>query len=162
MNGTASVIDEIVHAQEQLAQRERELRNLVDTIPAMLFSSPALEGPFFMSSHLTQYTGSVPEDFLAPGGTDPERFRQELMHPEDVARVGATYARHFARGLPVVHRYRLRRSDGAWRWVESRCASLTDETGTTMGRYGIMIDIDDEVQSQRALRETQERLASAS
>lgn len=154
-------VEDEVNSVVVLRRRERELRDLVDTIPAMIFASPAPTGPLFMSKYYVDYTGYTVENFLAPGGTDPARVLRELIHPDDAERVARQYVEHFAKGMPLTQRYRVRRRDDAFRWVESRCASMHDDSGTPIGRYGILVDIDDEVQSQRALRETKDRLSRA-
>jgi PAS domain S-box-containing protein len=154
-------VDELTRVEEALRRSEREFRSLVDTIPAMIFAVPSPDGPLHMNKTYTDYTGYAVENYLAPGGTNPARVLDELIHPHDRERVARNYFHHFQLGQPLSHRYRLRRADGVFRWVEGRCASLHDETGNPVGRYGILIDVDDEVSSQRALRRSQDRLTRA-
>src|SRR5262249_27916145 len=67
-----------------------------------------------------------------------------------------------ATGEPLAARYRLRRNDGEYRWIQARSEPLRDDSGEILHWYGINIDIDDEVRAREALRLADDRLARAS
>ena len=62
-------------------------------------------------------------------------------------------------------KYRMRRADGVYRWIDTRAEPLRNQDGTiaaVVRRF--LIDIDDEVRAQQAeeaLRETSDKLAKA-
>ena len=128
----------------------------------MVWGTRDVDGPTYFNKTLLDYTGYRAENIGAPGGTDPGRALRELVHPDDQVYLRQSYEHSSRSGELVVHRYRVRRKDGVFRWVEGRSASLRDGTGTLAGRYGILVDVDDEVRSQGALWEAQERLSRAS
>jgi len=58
--------------------------------------------------------------------------------------------------------HRLRRSDGEYRWVETRTAAMRNAEGAIVQWNGVCFDIEDQVRAQEELRLAQERLARAS
>ncbi len=75
------------------------------------------------------------------------------LHPEDRADVVATLTRaHQERGVPVETEGRLRRPDGATRWVRVRALGATSERGP-LGIVGSLADIDDVKQLEERLRQ---------
>src|SRR5690606_33232886 len=58
-------------------------------------------------------------------------------------------------------RHRLRRFDGAYRWVETRAAAMRNAEGEISQWNVICLDIDGEVRAQDELRAAQENLARA-
>ena len=45
-------------------------------------------------------------------------------------------------------RFRQRRSDGIYRWVEGRSGPFRDDEGAIVQWYGVNLDVDDEVRAQ--------------
>src|SRR5262249_22880169 len=61
-------------------------------------------------------------------------------------------------------KYRMRRADGVYRWIETRAEAVQNQDGTIAQWYVVSIDVDDEVRAQQAeetLRETSDKLAKA-
>jgi signal transduction histidine kinase len=61
-------------------------------------------------------------------------------------------------GEPYTMKYRRRRADGVYRWMEGRAEPLRDRSGTIVQWYTAAIDIDDEVRAQEALRRSERQL----
>ena len=55
-------------------------------------------------------------------------------------------------------KYRLRRADGVYRWVEGRAEPLRDQDGAIVQWYGVSIDIDDQVRLYSELEEREARI----
>lgn len=151
-------IDEIKQAEDALRRSERAYRELIDTLPAMIWSIRTYDGPSFFNRTLLDYTGYDPDGEEC---RDLGTAVSVLVHPDDHPALREMHERDFRSGVPMVHRFRVRRADGVYRWVEERSGSGRDESGAITGRYGILIDVEDEVRSQRALREMRDRLARA-
>jgi PAS domain S-box-containing protein len=85
-----------------------------------------------------------------------------LVHPEDLERLA-----HSARGAveaptsPYEAEFRLRRSDGTYRWVLSRATVLRDAAGTPQRVLGAHVDITDRKQTELALQDAQASLKLA-
>jgi hypothetical protein len=75
----------------------------------------------------------------------------EGVHPEDLAACLATYLDHFGRRQPFAMRYRLRRHDGAWRWIDDR-GSPTFIEGVFTGYVGSCVDVTDQVEAELLLK----------
>jgi len=74
----------------------------------------------FASPNVERLFGWRPADLIG-------RSAYELFHPDDIARIAADHAGHQT-DEPGLVRYRLRRADGVWRWVEtSSRARRTDD-----------------------------------
>ena len=76
------------------------------------------------------------------------------VHPDDLARVGAEWARCLGSGEPYVTEFRVRRGDGEYRWFLVRALPIREEDGRIARWYGTCTDI----QEQRALLEQNAQL----
>jgi PAS domain S-box-containing protein len=65
----------------------------------------------------------------------------EGVHPDDMARCVAFYLDHFHRRAPFEMEYRLRRSDGEFRWIFDRGVPYTDDRGNFAGFIGSCVDV---------------------
>ncbi|HEY3400377.1 MAG TPA: PAS domain-containing protein [Geothrix sp.] len=77
----------------------------------------------------------------------------EGVHPEDLQRCLDIYTDHFNRRALFEMEYRLRRHDGAWRWIFDRGAPMYGPDGAFAGFIGSCTDITDRVETQAALDE---------
>src|SRR5262245_24690152 len=85
-----------------------------------------------------------------------------LVHPDDSARLLEALRCALATGEGYSMKYRMRRADGAYRWVDGRAEPVRDEGGSIVHWYAISIDIDDQMHAEEALRRAQDKLARAS
>ncbi|MDE2361976.1 MAG: PAS domain-containing protein [Hyphomicrobiales bacterium] len=89
---------------------------------------------------------------------DPEKGEQGAplsdylagVHSEDVDRIAEAVSHTVKTGERFVQEYRLRRKDGAARWVEARGERINDEAGEPARFVGVVVDI-------TAQKEAQER-----
>jgi PAS domain S-box-containing protein len=65
----------------------------------------------------------------------------EGVHPDDFERCVAHYLDHFQRRQPFEMEYRLRRHDGAYRWIFDRGVPYTDDAGAFAGYIGSCVDV---------------------
>ena len=81
----------------------------------------------------------------------------EGVHPEDLQRCVDHYLEHFRRHETFEMEYRLRRHDGAWRWIFDRGVAAFDASGEFLGFVGSCIDVTERVEAQEALAKARER-----
>lgn len=81
----------------------------------------------------------------------------EGVHPDDFDSCLKTYLGSFARRESFEMFYRLKRADGAYRWIQDRGGPFYDEGGVFRGYIGSCIDVTDRMESQRAAEEARER-----
>jgi PAS domain S-box-containing protein len=74
------------------------------------------------------------------------------VHPEDFDRCLQIYTNHFGDRKEFRMQYRLRRYDGAYRWIDDTGLPRYDHNGKFLGYIGSCIDIHDQRESQGELR----------
>jgi PAS domain S-box-containing protein len=161
--GTTIDIDDRKQAEESLRKSEQQLRLLIDTIPALVWCATPDGEPSYFNKRLMDYIGFTLESF-----DDPEtRSRRSaalkaVVHPDDIPALERRWTYSATTRKSFTHRYRLRRADGAFRWVDGRGEPLHDHHGSVVQWYCVNVDIDDATRMQDALRSTSDKLARAS
>ena len=131
-------------------QSERRLRQLMDAVPALVWSATADGTVSYVNRRYQEYVGLSLT--VAVKG---------VVHADDRPAVHERIARSCSSGEPFDMKYRLRRADGVYRWVQCRAEPQRDPDGRIVQWYGVVTDIDDEVRARDALRCAQDRLARA-
>ncbi|MBB2834042.1 UNVERIFIED_ORG: hypothetical protein GGD51_004202 [Rhizobium esperanzae] len=157
--GVSLDIDEEVRALEALRDRERELSQLVDMVPAQIRRLTPTGEPVFFNKRLIYFFGLDVGDMDQPGVSRLSAVINTLVHPDDAPRLLQTVHRSLVSGDPFSIKYRMRRFDGAYRWVDGRAEPLRDQNGAITQWYVISVDIDDEMRAQEALRERERELS---
>ncbi len=156
--GVAVDIDEAMRAQEALRQSERQLQQLIDAVPAVIWCTTPEGIPRYLNKRGKDVTGLSVKDLIAADGSRS----LTVVHPDDREAFDQALAHSFKTGTSFVGRYRQRRSNGPHRWVESRAEPLCDDTGKIVQWYGVTVDIDEQMHAEEALRRAQDKLARAS
>jgi PAS domain S-box-containing protein len=159
--GLCHDVDDQMQAEEALRQGERSLRQLVETLPAMLYCATPAGEPTYRSQRLREFLGFELDEKDESGKSRLTVTLDAVIHPDDLPLVKEKYAHSLATGEPYALRHRLRRFDGEWRWVETRAAAMRDANGAIVQWNGVCLEIDDEVRAQEELRVAEETLARA-
>jgi PAS domain S-box-containing protein len=158
--GVSLDVDDLVTAQEALRERERELSQLVDMVPVHIRRMTPEGEPIFFNKRLIDFFGLGDlADLDKPGMGRLAAAIQSLVHPDDAASLLATARHSFAAGEPFAMKYRMRRADGVYRWVDGRGEPLRDQSGAIVQWYVISIDVDDEMRAQEALHARERELS---
>jgi PAS domain S-box-containing protein len=148
---------EVLNAKraEDAARRSEEgLREVIETVPAMAWSTPPDGSNAFVNRQWAEYTGLTAEQTASSGW-------RSTVHPEDVSGHIEEWRQSLATGEPLDHEVRLRRTaDGQYRWFLVRGVPLRDEHGEVLKWYGIATDIEDRKRAEEALRNSEERWRS--
>jgi PAS domain S-box-containing protein len=123
-------------ALRALRASEAELRERLNAIPQMVWSSDADGVVDFFSHSWYDFTGE-------PTGSASTEFRSDILHPDDHDRVQAEWRKVLASGEPFEIEYRLRFRDEGYRWVLGRALPIRDEQGRIRRWMGTSTDIDD-------------------
>jgi PAS domain S-box-containing protein len=135
--GAAADIEDRKRAEQALRRSERELRDLIETMPAMAVAALPDGSPTFVNRRWTEYTGLSAEDTEGSGW-------KTAIHPEDFERWLKLWRACLANGQPFEDEARFRRaSDGEYRWFWTRGVPLRDAQGNLAGWYGLGMDIQD-------------------
>jgi PAS domain S-box-containing protein len=163
----SALIVAAISRQHQVAvltsrQSERSLRELVETLPALIWCAAPDGEPIYFSKQLRGFFGFDAEDKDGPGIARHAGVLQAVVHPDDLRAVRKLFAHSLATGEPYVQKHRLRRFDGQYRWAELRAAAMRNADGTIVQWNGVCLDIEDQVRARDELRLAQEDLARAS
>jgi len=135
-------------AEEALRRSERELRDLIESLPAMAVAALPDGSPTFVNRRWAEYTGLSVEDSVG------SRWRAAI-HPEDFERWLNLWRACLATGQSFEDEARFRRAaDGQYRWFWTRGVALRNEQGNIAGWYGLGIDIQD----RKSAEQERERL----
>lgn len=138
-------------AVEALRRSESELRQVVETIPAMVWSALPNASNASMNSRWAEYTGSSAYGL----------GWQAAVHPDDLPRHLEAFHACSAAGVPFADEVRLRRADGEYRWFLVQGAPLHDEHGKILNWYGIVTDVEDRKRAEQELKKSKAWLADA-
>ena len=132
-------------------------RLLADFAPVMIWVATPDRRAVYFNRPWQEFTGRDDASELGFGWL-------EGVHPDDRERVERSYAEAFAAPEPFEISLRLRRHDGAWRWLTNKGVPLFED-GSLRGFAGSCLDITDRIEAERAEREgelARERTARAS
>src|ERR1700722_5115303 len=148
-------IDDRRRAEEALLDREYKLRQIMETVPSLLWSL----GPDGEQTQLNQraldYIGVRFEDLLHLGGWT------KFVHPDDLSETANAFAHAMQTGTSYQAVHRLRRADGEYRWHHARGEPLRDRQGRVIQWYGLTVDINEGKQAEERLRRSEAYLADA-
>jgi PAS domain S-box-containing protein len=145
--------EEIKQRTEAARRSERELRDVVNTVPAHVWSTSPEGQVDFVNDRWLQFTGLALDEAFG--------WKWEaVVHPDDRTRVVADWHTALKNGQAMESEARVRRADGEYCWWFIRNVPLRDETGKLVRWYGTAIDIEDRKRAEQALRKSEERWRS--
>jgi PAS domain S-box-containing protein len=130
-------------AERALRASELRYRTLVEATGAITWSCPPSGLAQAAQPEWLAFTGQTAKAMLGTGWAD-------AVHPDDAARVAQRWQDAVARGEPMVSEYRVRRHDGAWRWVSVHAAPIRDARGEVTEWIGMHLDISARKQAEAA------------
>jgi PAS domain S-box-containing protein len=139
-------------AEEAVRDSERRYRLLAENATDLISRhSPA--GTYRYASPVCRsLLGFEPQELIG-------RDAYEFFHPDDLERIHLSHRTILEQPIPYTIRYRLRRKDGAYVWVETSSKTVPNaETGQVEEIIAITRDITERRKAEEALRESEERL----
>ena len=141
---------------EAARHAEREARLIVESMPGLGWSTDAQGNFKYLNPSVFDYTGARCEDVERIDGRT--KFGEEVLHPDEVARVVKTWLHSLKTGEPYHSEHRIRRFDGVYRWFRAAARPTRDRNGRVTGWYGMTLDIDDQKKAEEALRTSEQQL----
>ena len=125
-----------VHIEQALRESEQRFRSMADNAPVIIWTSgPDTKIDFFNRYALT-LTGRSLADLVGDGW-------KEIIHPDDLAEKYPAYIPLIAAGRQYQVEFRVRRSDGEYRWMFDTAIPRFLGDGSFAGYIGISVDITD-------------------
>ena len=152
--GVVAQVDMTARAAAERALRDSEakFRALADNVPQLAWMSDAHGSIHWFNRRWFEYTGMQAEQMADRG------WWRAVHHPDHVERVVQKFDSHLQSGEPWEDTFPMRRHDGAFRWFLSRALPVRDEQGRIVRWFGTNTDITAQMETERALRESEERL----
>jgi len=143
-------------AERALRESEARFRTMADSAPVMIWLGNVNGDAEWFSRSWLEFTGRPLEDQVGEGWAS-------VIHPDDLERTLNVYRTHAAAHEPFRVELRVRRHDGADRWVLSSGTPRINDAGDFAGYIGSCLDITDrkdgEIERERLLM--RERTARA-
>jgi len=144
-------------AQEDLENERLFVERLTQVVPNMLYLFEVKQAKIvWVNRHVEEALGYSEREVIEMGAS----FLPKTMHPDDLERV----TEHLMRSANALDgeasevEYRLKRSDGEWRWFRTHDTPFTrDREGRVKELIGISVDITEQKRNEEMLRETAER-----
>ncbi len=151
--GTNVDIDDRKCADEVLQASERNLVQIINTIPTTAWSTLPDGYCDFLSDRWLDYAGlSTIEEALGWKWA-------AVIHPDDAPGLVDHWHACLSSGTAVDTEARMRRFDGEYRWFLFRANPLRDASGKIVKWYGTNVDIEDRKQATDALRASERTLS---
>jgi PAS domain S-box-containing protein len=131
-------------AEEVARRSEKELRDVVNAVPAFVWSTLPDGAVDFVNERWLEFTGLSPQDALGWNW-------EAAVHPDDRSRAVAEWRAALKNGRSTEGEMRVRRADGEFRWWFFRNVPLHDETGNIAKWYGTGIDIEERKRAESLL-----------
>jgi PAS domain S-box-containing protein len=149
--GAVIDVTEAERAEEKIRLSERELRTIIEIMPAYMGTSLPDGTVDFLSQSWLDYSGQTREESMEWGWAG-------VLHPDDADGVLANWQAGLASGKPVEQEFRCRRADGTYHWFLNRSLPLRDDEGKIVKWYGILFDVNSLKETEHALQTREHEL----
>ena len=131
-------------------ESEIRFRRLADDIPALLRVEDAAGRTEFVNRSCVEFVGQSGERLVGKGWL-------EFVYPQDRDRYLQEYAAAQAEQRALDSDIRLRRHDGAYRWMRSMSVPHADGSGAFAGYVALMVDVEDRKRAEMQLVDADHR-----
>ena len=137
----------------EAAMRNSELRHrtLVRAASAITWCCPSSGLHVEPQPEWMAFTGQTAEEMLGDGWT-------RAVHPDDQPAATAKWQEAVKHGGLFESEHRIRRHDGAWRWMSVQAAPVRDANDEVVEWFGMNIDITRQREAEEALRDRNRQL----
>jgi PAS domain S-box-containing protein len=152
--GTCTDVEERRRADEAVRESELAARLVLDSIPALVFTTTSEGTLEYANKQHMAYYGRTLEELRAWEQTD-------AIHPDDLERVVSDWQRYMAAGQPCDAELRQRRHDGVYRWFHYRAVPSRGADGAIVRWFVLATDIEELRLTRASLLATHAQLERA-
>jgi len=135
----------------ELAESEERFRTMANNAPMKIWVSGTDKRFTWFNQYWMDFTGMTLQDELGEGWVD-------RMHPDDRERWQSLYNGSFDARKWFELDFRLKRTDGEYRWLLARGAPRVDTSGKFLGYIGSCVDITERHEMEEQIRNAHEEL----
>jgi PAS domain S-box-containing protein len=131
---------------DALQRSEEGFRAVAEAIPQQVWTATPQGALDFVNQRAQDYFAASREHVLGAGW-------QAVIHPDDLSQCVQRWTRSLETGDEYEVEFRLRRSDGAYRWHLARALALRDGTGQIVKWFGTNTDFDEAKKTREELKQ---------
>ncbi|MEG4144368.1 PAS domain S-box protein [Microcoleus sp. Pol12B5] len=150
--GTSIDIHDRKQAEDAIKQSEERYRSLMVATSQIVWATDA-EGKGTDLQSWRAYTGQTEAEVLGFGWLDP-------IYPDDRERTSQAWMEAVQTKSLFDIEYRIRRTDGNYRYFQGRGVPIVDQNGNIREWIGTCNDIHDRKQAENAIKQSEERYRS--
>lgn len=135
--------------EKKIAERTHELAMLAETIPHLVWIISGDGKALYFNQRWIEYTGTSIEN--------PSTW-EDIIHQEDIPGSKSAWEESMQTGQAYSVEYRIRRTDGTFRWHLTRGLPILDVNSKVVKWFGTCTDIHDQKEIQFDLNKTQAEL----
>jgi PAS domain S-box-containing protein len=135
--GAHTDVTEQVMAEQALRQSEAEFRTLAEAVPHHVWTATPEGSLNWFNPRVYEYAGSLPSQLNGANWA-------KIVHPDDIPAALLAWTRAIGSGDAYELEFRLRRTDGAFRWFLARAVAARDEQGKIIRWIGTNTDVHDQ------------------
>jgi len=152
--GVAIDISDQRFAEGAAARSEARHRNLIEHLPVVVYVDSAETEPrsLYVSPSSSEILGYASADYL----NDAELWKRSI-HPDDVERVGESWAKVVHHERSFAEEYRFVWPDGTVVWVRDSSVPVEDDDGNVICWQGVILDISAQKEIEEELRRSERR-----
>lgn len=144
-------VTEQVAARKKVEESEIKLRNLIDTVPAIIWVTKKDGSCSYLNKNWYSYTGQEAKEAEGFGWLNG-------VHPEEREIAGKAFIEANRLQKPYYMTYRLKTYDGKYRWVMDNGTPKYTVDREFDGMMGTVVDIHEEKINSELVREKEHRL----
>ncbi|HET8541267.1 MAG TPA: PAS domain S-box protein [Anaeromyxobacter sp.] len=133
---------------EELRASEARFRAMADGTPVIIWVTDAAGAIEFVNRAYCEFFGTTLEAVRSRGW-------QAFLDPDDAPAYVGAFARASAQREPFHAEVRVKRADGAWRWIESYGVPRLSPAGEFLGYAGSSPDITERRNAEESLRRSE-------
>jgi PAS domain S-box-containing protein len=145
-------IVELERAEKKLKESEERFRIGATSASDLIWDWSILQGKLEWFGAIDEMLGYAPGEFLRTIAA-----WENMIHPDDRARVMSTLEKHLNTQTPYIEEYRVIAKDGTLRYWKDRGGALRDEKGNAYRMVGACTDITEQKKMQEDLRANEQK-----